>query len=312
MFMKFLLRYISILSTILLLLFFQSCTSFEKRDQSVQLARVGNDILTLNMVREKLPDFMLKEDSLASIKTYRENWIQRKLILHEAERLNIRQNKSVQTKLKKAEQEILTEALKDYVIAQYEEELEVTDEEARNYYQVHKNKFILNERYVQFRHIETQSLSEAQSAKRDLMRGISWPKVAREYSLNPEVKINQSEQYWPESMALSDLNILNRYLGGVIGITEISPIQRIKRNYHFVQLMDSKAKGDHPDLEWLIEQIKDWLVIEKRRRHYSSYIKNLYLKATSNNEIDSYNVLESNSNPQPSTPDTFEINQTDE
>ncbi len=282
------------------------CNGLNGDSQSDRLARVGNEYLTLEEARKTIPDFLLQEDSTGVMHTYVEDWIQKEIILQEAERLQLRQNKDVQEKLEKARREILSEALKSYVMAKFNKDLVITDEEARNYYQIHKDKFILNERFVRFRHVETPDLEAARAAKRDLMLGVPWPEVARNYSISPETKIEKSEHFWPASLAVAELDVMNRYLNGVIGQTEISPIRRIGRNYHFVQLMDSKAKGEHPDLHWLIEQIKDWLIIEKRRRHYSSYIKNLYLKAKSNNEIDNYHVLTPNSNTQNHTSDPLE------
>lgn len=302
--MKHILSYISLCLSLSVLLY--GCNGLNGEDQTGRLARVGNEFLTVEKARKEIPGFLLREDSVGVLKNYVEDWIQREIILQEAERLQLRQNNEVQTKLERARKEILSEALKDYVMADFDKELVVTDEEARSYYQINKDKFILNERYVRYRHVETPDLEAARAAKRDLMMGVPWPEVARNYSLSPETKIEKSEHFWPASIAAAEFDVLNRYLNGVIGRTEISPIRRIGRNYHFVQLIDTKAEGEHPDLHWLIEQIKDWLIIEKRRRHYSSYIKNLYLKARSNNEIESYNVLTPNPNTQNSVSDTLE------
>lgn len=288
-----------------------ACTSPRTGDEVKRLARVGNEYLTLEQARTQIPDFMLQQDSIEALKTYRETWIENRLMLQEAERLQLRQNSEVRNKIQQAQQDVLMQALKDAVISDYEEELEVTDEEARNYYQAHKDQFVLNERFVQFRHLIAEDIESARAAKRELMQAVPWPEVARKYSLNAEAKITESEQFWPISMAASDINIMNRYLN-IIGQSEISPIQRVNGNYHFVQLMESRAKGEHPDLDWLMEQIKDWLVLDKRRRHFSSYVKNLYLKAQSNNEVDTYNVLPTNNKLQTNSADTLQNNETNE
>lgn len=288
-----------------------ACTSPRNGKETKRLARVGNEYLTLEHARTQIPDFMLKQDSIEALKEYRETWIENRLMLQEAERLQLRQEDEVQSKIQKAQQEVLTQALKDAVISDYEDELVVTDEEARNYYQAHKDQFVLNERFVQFRHLIAEDIESARAAKRELMQAVPWPEVARKYSLNAEAKITESEQFWPISMAASDINIMNRYLN-IIGQSEISPIQRVNGNYHFVQLMESRAKGEHPDLDWLMEQIKDWLLLDKRRRHFSSYVKNLYLKAQSNNEVDTFNVLQTNNNAQPNPTDTLQTNETNE
>lgn len=288
-----------------------ACSSPGTGNEVKRLARVGNEYLTLEEARKQIPDFMLQQDSVGALKTYRETWIEKRLMLQEAERLQLRQNSEVRKKIQQAQQDVLTQALKEAVISDYEEELEVTDQEARNYYQAHKDQFVLNERFVKFRHLVAKDIESARAAKRELMQAVPWPEVARNYSLNAEAKIKESEQYWPISMAASNINIMNRYLK-IIGQSEISPIQRVDGNYHFVQLIESRAKGEHPDLEWLMEQIKDWLVLDKRRRHFSSYVKNLYLKAQSNNEVDTYNVLITNNKNQPSSADTLQNNETNE
>ena len=287
------------------------CNSSMPGDETKRLARVGNDYLTLEEARNRIPAFILQQDSIDALNSFRERWIQNRLMLQEAERLQLRQDKQIRQKLQNAQQEVLTQALKDVVISEYEEELVVSDEEARNYYQAHKDQFVLNERFVQFRHLIAKDIESARAAKRELMQAVPWPEVARKYSINAEAKITESEQFWPISMAASDISIMNRYLK-IIGQSEISPIQRVNGNYHFVQLLESRAKGEHPDLDWLMEQIKDWLLLDKRRRHFSSYVKNLYLKAQSNNEVETYNVLPTNSNYKPSIADTLETNETDE
>ena len=287
------------------------CNSSMSGDETKRLARVGNDYLTLEEARNRIPAFILQQDSIDALNSFRERWIQNRLMLQEAERLQLRQDKQIRQKLQNAQQEVLTQALKDVVISEYEEELVVSDEEARNYYQAHKDQFVLNERFVQFRHLIAKDIESARAAKRELMQAVPWPEVARKYSINAEAKITESEQFWPISMAASDISIMNRYLK-IIGQSEISPIQRVNGNYHFVQLLESRAKGEHPDLDWLMEQIKDWLLLDKRRRHFSSYVKNLYLKAQSNNEVETYNVLPTNSNYKPSIADTLETNETDE
>jgi hypothetical protein len=47
-----------------------------------------------------------------------------------------------------------------------------------------------------------------------------------------------------------------------------------------------KPKGEHPDLEWLLSEIQQWLLLEKKRTSFKSYQQNLYLQAEANNEIE--------------------------
>ena len=197
-------------------------------------------------------------------------------------------------------------SFQEAVLNTLENEIQVSDEEARTYYQKNKDKFLLDERYIRFRHLIASSLADAQNAKRDLMRGYTWERVASEYSLQSDMVIKNASRFWAESSALKEFDTLNRYLR-LIGISEISIIENIDNEYHFVQLLEEKAIGEHPDLEWLLVQIKEWLILEKKRIAYNTYVKNLYLAAEANNEIRTYNVLPNNTNKE-TTSDTLNSN----
>lgn len=290
---------------------FLSCIRSPSENSNNSLARVGEEYLTVQEAKKLIPGFIIKQDSINALKRYREKWIQDQILLQEAYRLGLDQKEEVQSKLNKARKEILRQALKDYIIGSLEGDDSVSDQEAQSYYQAHQSKFALDEEFVRFRHMRARTSKDARAAKRDLLYAVPWKEVAQKYSIDPESVIKEAGKFWPLSMAANNIDVMNRYLH-VIGQMEISPIQRVDGVYHFVQLLESRAKGEHPDLDWLIEQIKDWMILNKRHRHFKSYVKNLYLKARSNNEIESFNVLPVNPNQKSTVSDTLEITPTDE
>jgi hypothetical protein len=300
-----------LLVTIWAMLSFVSCQQATQQNTEDALARVGSEYLTVNQAIDDIPEAVLSEDSIEVLTQYRDNWIRQQLLVQEARRLGLEQKPEIQQKIDRARQEILRQALKDYVLASNEKDMQITDEEARTYYQANKEQFVLEEDFVQFRHMRTKTIKEARNARQDLLDGVPWPEVARTYAINPSTVISESDQYWPVSMAAQDIDIMNRYLK-VIGQSEISPIQRVNGVYHFVQLIDTRSEGDHPNLEWLIEQIKDWMTLNNRQRNFSSFVKNLYLKAESNNEVETFNVLPTKTNQNSTLDDTLENNSPNE
>lgn len=288
-----------------------ACTTGGGGSGDRTLARVGGEFLTLREARASVPDQLLRSDSIGALRNYRDQWVRERLMVREANRMGLSQSEEVRRRLEEARLQVLREALRSQLMQQYGESARVSDEEARNYYQAHREQFVLRERYVRFRHMVTATIEEARSARQELLGGVEWPVVAQRYALDPEKTQEHSEQFWPISMAVADNEAMHRYLE-VIGISEISPIRRVGSSYHFVQLMESREAGEQPDLEWLMERIKEWLTLEKRRRYFSSYLKNLYLRAESNNEIETFNVLETNSNEQSAPADTIESNSPNE
>lgn len=273
---------------ILILILFASCTRKSELDEPA-LAKVGSSVLTISEAKENIPPQLFEKDSLQALEQYREDWINQQIVLQEAYRLRIHRQADVQEKIQDLREDYIAKATQSYIIAELSNELIVTDEEARSYYQENKNSFVLEERYVRYRHMRSRTRQDAQDARDDLLRGIEWEIVANNFAINPDLVVRESERFWPESAASSDIQVLNRYLS-VIGLSEISVIERIGDEYHFVQLLEERAKGEHPDLEWLIDQIKDWLILEKRRVAFNTYVKNLYLQAQANNEIEIYDV----------------------
>ena len=301
----------SLLTILGIILSLASCQQKTQQNADNALARVGNEYLRVEQAIDDIPKAVLSEDSVEALTQYRDNWIRQQLLVQEAKRLGLEQKSEIQQKIDRAREEILRQALKDYVLASSEKDVQISDEEARTYYQANKEQFVLEEDFVKFRHMRTKTIKEARNARQDLLDGVPWPEVARTYAINPSTVISESDQYWPISMAAQDIDIMNRYLT-VIGQSEISPIQRVNGIYHFVQLMDTRSEGDHPNLEWLIEQIKDWMTLNNRQRNFSSFVKNLYLKAESNNEVETFNVLPTKPNRKTTLDDTLENNSTNE
>ena len=275
---------------LVLLLISAGCTRKSKITEPA-LAKVGSTVLTKAEAREAIPSHLFERDSLAAYTRYREDWINHQILLQEAYRLRVHRQSDVVERLTKIREDYIAKAAQEYILNELNNDLTVTDEEARTYYQMNKDNFVLEERYIRFRHVVASSQENAENAKEDLLKGIEWEVVAQNFSVNPEKAITNSEKFWPESIAATDIPSMNRYLG-VIGISEISPTQQIGDEFHFVQLLEQRDKGEHPDLEWLIVQIKDWLLLEKRRVAFNTYVKNLYLQAQANNEIETFDVTE--------------------
>lgn len=267
-----------------------SCEEFSAGKPGTLLAKVGTAELTLEEARREIPSLSYTEDSTAAFRDYRDKWIEEQLILQESERLRLQNNPVIREKIERARRQVIINNFSDLVLNSKNAHTEVTTEDAQLYFQEHKNKFLLNERHVKYRHMVTDTYAKAEEARNELFRGTDWPAVLQSYSLYPKVLLAESERFVPESNALKEYRVLNRYLH-IIGLTEISPIEKIGNQFHFVQLTEEKAPGELPELSWLIPQIQNWLAIEKRRRAFNSYLKNLYLAGQANNEIILYDNL---------------------
>ncbi|MEX0639296.1 MAG: hypothetical protein WD094_02460, partial [Balneolaceae bacterium] len=174
-------------------LILSSCEMASDHPSDPVLARVGESALTLQQALKEIPDLLLVKDSLSAIEQFQTTWIQNQVIRKEAERIGLDRNADMTRRMERLREQLLRNAITDYVISQHSEELAVSREEAQNYYQSHKDNFILDEEYIRFRHLTTRTLGEAESARNDLLGSVSWSDVTQRYSVNPDRQFRESE-----------------------------------------------------------------------------------------------------------------------
>lgn len=282
-------RFITVSFLIITLGLTLSCTTDRRTADDSVIARVAGNTLTIGEAKSMIPDFVLQQDSIHAIQSFAHQWVQKQVSLDHARRLGIQNTDRFYEQIRLYEDQLLMNLLKDYILENNRNQIEVSNEEALTYYQSYREQLTFDEKYVRFRLISTRTRSEAESANTDLINGMEWEGILERYSVNPELQLRQSTQYWPISIAATDIPPVNQNLR-TLGISERSQIHYFGNHYHLVQLMDERTEEEYPDLEWLIPQIAEWLKLERSRRITNAYLRNLYLQADTNNEIELHDV----------------------
>ncbi len=262
-----------------------SCTPNQREADDTVIASVAGKTLTIGDAKNKIPVFVIEQDSISAIQSFANQWVQQQVSLDHARRLGIQNTDRFYQRIRQYEEELLINLLKEHILETNESQIEVSNEEALTYYQSHREQLTFDEKYVRFRLISTRTRADAENANRDLINGLEWEDIVERYSINPDLQLRQSTQFWPISMAATDIPPVNQNLR-TLGISERSPIHYFGNHYHLVQLMDERTEGEYPDLDWLIPQIAEWLKLERSRRITNAYLRNLYLQADTNNEIE--------------------------
>ncbi|MCH8494134.1 MAG: hypothetical protein LAT57_00700 [Balneolales bacterium] len=267
-----------------------SCEQQQPHSDSTVLARVGNEFLTLDYARSQIPPFLLEADSVAAIQGFQERWIRTNVLHQEAVRNGVHTLPDVKDRIRRTEKDILSEALRDMVILNTDNSGTVTNSDVQEYYEVNREQFVLQERYLRLRHLVTEELEDSRSAKNELMRGVEWETVVERYAENKSETLRRAQQFFPVSSFFQDNPPMRDYLR-VMGITEISPIRGHEGQFHFIQIVEDRPAGDHPDIDWMFDQIKEWLEVERRRRAVAMFEQNLLIQAEANNEIEVFDVI---------------------
>lgn len=265
-----------------------SCEQAEKPLNDKPFARVGSSYLYEQDVLRRLPSTFNEEQKTNFITQYREQWIRRELIAQEANRSGLSEQKEMKLKIEDATKDVLAQAYRDFWIHKIDS-VQVSLSEVQTFYENNKSQFILQERHIRYRHIKTADLTSSKAAKSDLMRGIPFEQVVEKYALDKASTLSEAQIYYPIQLAAAQYPEMNKYLQ-IIGNMEISIIRLLDGKFHFVQITDERPAGTHPDLNWILQRIKEWLILEKKRKILTTLERELYLKAELNNEIKLFEI----------------------
>lgn len=248
------------------------------------LARVGSAELTLQEALRQVDKDNLDRDSLAALSNVQRRWVEQQLKIQHARRIGVDRTPDYRSKLDRVEQQLLIDALHEQIARNRFDEIEVSEQEAREFYQANRTRFQLDEPYVRLHHLTASSYSDAVAARNALLQGVDWETVVDRYSRNPAYEKEFATVFSPLAFALAEHSSLNRILPS-LGLREVTEIYRLEGVWHFVQLAEFLAEGEPPDMEWLLMQVRRWLELEKRRKLVQGYVRNLYLESEASKEL---------------------------
>jgi peptidyl-prolyl cis-trans isomerase C len=159
-----------------------------KKEETKVVARIGDKIITLEEFEkevESLPDFykpLLLEPKAK--REFLEKLIDREILLLEARKAGVYEREDVRRKIEECEKGVILDAFLSQILREKDE---VTEEEAKRYYDEHKEEFFMNES-IRVRHIVVRTLEEAKEIKKRLEQGEDFVELAKRYSISPSGK----------------------------------------------------------------------------------------------------------------------------
>jgi len=140
---------ITLLSFLFLITFNFSCQEAETEEEikGVPVAQVGENYLYQEQITELLPPNYSQEDSTNIVKRYVDNWIEKQLLLKEAESKSGIDQKELQERLEDYKYQLLVHAYKQNYVNEYLDTL-VTDPQISTYYEENKANFELKQPIV--------------------------------------------------------------------------------------------------------------------------------------------------------------------
>ncbi len=144
---------------IFLLILLTSCTAFFKKKSERVLARVHDEYLYESDLKGITTPGMVAKDSLAITKSYIENWVRQKLVIHQAEENLSEAQMDFSRQLENYKNSLIIYEYENALIRQNLDTL-ITDEEIQNYYDVNQQNFLLKDNIIQMQYVKLQLKSK--------------------------------------------------------------------------------------------------------------------------------------------------------
>ncbi len=235
----------------------------KKESEEKVLARIGNEVITLKRFQEfyeNLPaEYLFKFQGESGKKTLLGQLVELKMYAQRAQQLGLDKDPQIQRRIEEAREKILATA---FHLKEVTEKVTVTEEEIRDYYELHKKEHIRPEE-VKVREIVVIDKNEADEIIKLIRAGASFRSLALERSVDRDRGASGGNLGWQERgkgvMVKPVEDVAFSLKKGEVG----GPI-KTQYGYHIIKVEDRRDTYQRP-LDEAYQPIKNKIRNIKRR-----------------------------------------------
>lgn len=258
-----------ILICLIAFLFVFSCS---KKDNGKALVTIDNDTITLEEFNKELDKIPMNMKMLVATqsgkKTYLDRLVMKKLLLREAAKDKIENEKDFQNRFVDIKEQLLIESLLKKKIAA---DSQLTENDMKKYYDTNKEKF-KKEKEINTRHILLKTEEEAKQVMERLQKGEDFIELSKKYSIDPNAKASGGEiGFHPKG------TLLPEYEAAAFKLTKVGQVTgpvKSQFGYHIIRL-----EGAKPPAFVSFDEVKDFirqqLTQDKQKELLEKYIEDL-------------------------------------
>lgn len=259
-----------IVGLVLLLLFLASC----KKQESARtpLARVDNETLTLEFVRSMLDS--ASHPTPAQIHEFTQRWIVNELLYREALRRSLHESPDVQARVESARRQLLVGALLDEVARSAAAEPGL--DEITRYYADHKNDFVLSQDVVLLSLALFREREAANAFRTAVLRATPWASALQQIqsdSLQATSLVARVDSAYHTASTLLPVELWR--VASIAQRGEPSFPIRTDDGFYCLIVWKQMRAGQIADLEYVNQDIRNRLLMERRRQAIDSLVENL-------------------------------------
>ena len=239
------------------------------------VARVGSIALTRNELNSASDSLSLAR---RRSRAFVNEWVVNELLYQEAQRRGMTDTDQLRKQLEATRKRLAIESLLDKEVYT-SPEAQVSDEEVGTSFKKNAGLFALREDVILLSYAEFNERDAANQFRALVLRGTSWDdaiaQVRRDTVAAHQLQSAARKQYFTqETLYPEELWKLARTLPK----EEISYAVKTADGYYLVMVHGMKHLGEIPDFDYVKSEVRDRLLIERRRERYEQFVTDLRTK----------------------------------
>ncbi len=240
------------------------------REDRVELARVNSSTLTADDFYGSIPDELRAVMSLEDQEEALEKWVKTELFYQAGVRRGVDDREDLVRRLRQIERELVAE---EYIRTELAEVTDVTEDEARNYFEEHRQDYSLQ---VRLAHILVRSRPEAERALEDIRSGTPFETVAASVSIDQTAAMGGDLGYMRRGEMIHELEEPAYELK----VGDLSDVIPSSYGYHIIKVLDRHPGAGRPTFESKQAAVMNFLTSKRRRAAFDSLLTQLEARAT--------------------------------
>lgn len=241
------------------------------RDETSEaIARVDSSVLTADEFYASIPEQLLAVMSLDDQEEALKTWAKTELFYREGLRRGFGDDADLRRRVNEIERELVAEqCVRDFV----EDIPEVTEEEAREYFQEHRSDYSIQ---VRLAHILVRNRPEAERALAEIRAGTPFENVAASVSIDQTSSQGGDLGYMRRGEMVHELE----EAAFELKVGEVGDVIESSYGYHVIKVLDRHPGAGQPSFDSNQAAVMSFLTSLRRRTAFDDWLTELEDRAT--------------------------------
>jgi len=256
-----------------------SCDYFKRVPEDVVVARVKDNYLYKDEIKDLVPAGLSPEDSTVIVNAYINRWARQYLLMDGAQRnLSDEQQQEFNELISQYRNDLYSKAYLDGLVLQNLDTL-VSQEEAQKFYEENRESFKLNDNIIKLRYINLAQSALNLDAIKD--RFVRFDSLDQPYLDSIAIQFNSfslRDSIWIGAQQVADkIPVIDET--NQSELLKISNFLQLKDsiNLYLIKVVDVRPRNDYAPLQYMLPSINQ-MVLNKRKLELTKQLENDIIK----------------------------------